>query len=65
MLASHPCWIDNGGCSHLCIGVPPLSNDGDDTLVVSCKCPTGFLLHDDGKTCTSGISYYNYYIITL
>ncbi len=52
---SHPCWTTNGGCSHLCTGIP----DDDDTIIVSCMCPTGLLLGDDGKTCSSGMIMYD------
>ena len=46
-LVSHPCWTSNGGCSHLCIGV--LSNE--EGFVASCRCPTGYVLQEDEKTC--------------
>ncbi len=49
----HPCWIDNGGCSHLCIGVPLEDDYGD--FIASCRCPTGYLLLDDGKTCATSM----------
>ena len=46
---THPCWINNGGCSHLCLTTPSEKA----RLVVSCKCPTGFVLMSDKKTCQS------------
>lgn len=57
---SHPCWSDNGGCSHLCFGVPSDNNDDEYTVTftASCGCPTGYVLGDDAKTCASGIYVY-------
>ncbi|CAB3256651.1 unnamed protein product [Arctia plantaginis] len=36
------CGYNNGGCSHFCL---PNSDDH------SCRCPVGFNLNDDGRTC--------------
>ncbi|KAJ2950742.1 hypothetical protein O0L34_g9004 [Tuta absoluta] len=36
------CGANNGGCSHLCL---PNGND------YSCRCPVGFNLNSDGRTC--------------
>ncbi|KAM4699918.1 prolow-density lipoprotein receptor-related protein 1 isoform 2-T2 [Discoglossus pictus] len=41
----HPCKINNGGCSNLCL----LSPGG----AYKCACPTNFYLGADGKTCVS------------
>ncbi|XP_015265029.1 PREDICTED: prolow-density lipoprotein receptor-related protein 1 [Gekko japonicus] len=42
---NHPCKINNGGCSNLCL----LSPGGG----FKCACPTNFYLGADGKTCIS------------
>lgn len=44
-VADHPCQINNGGCSNLCL----LSPDGG----YKCACPTNFYLAADGKQCLS------------
>ncbi|GLD64343.1 low-density lipoprotein receptor-related protein 1-like protein [Lates japonicus] len=44
-VADHPCKIDNGGCSNLCL----LSPGGG----YKCACPTNFYLAADGKQCLS------------
>ncbi|XP_069121019.1 low-density lipoprotein receptor-related protein 4-like [Argopecten irradians] len=36
------CGIDNGGCGHFCF------NKGSDVI---CKCPNGFQLQEDGRSC--------------
>ncbi|XP_022803615.1 sushi, von Willebrand factor type A, EGF and pentraxin domain-containing protein 1-like isoform X1 [Stylophora pistillata] len=41
-VASGPCAVNNGGCSHFCI--PKASNH-------ECVCPTGLVVKQDGKTC--------------
>ncbi|RXM28322.1 Low-density lipoprotein receptor-related protein 1B [Acipenser ruthenus] len=41
----HPCQVNNGGCSHLCL----LSPGGG----YKCACPTNFYLAADHKTCLS------------
>uniref|UniRef100_A0A671R237 Low-density lipoprotein receptor-related protein 1-like n=1 Tax=Sinocyclocheilus anshuiensis TaxID=1608454 RepID=A0A671R237_9TELE len=41
----HPCQVDNGGCSNLCL----LSPGGG----YKCACPTNFYLAADGKQCLS------------
>uniref|UniRef100_H3BGS9 Prolow-density lipoprotein receptor-related protein 1 n=1 Tax=Latimeria chalumnae TaxID=7897 RepID=H3BGS9_LATCH len=41
----HPCKVNNGGCSNLCL----LSPGGGQ----KCACPTNFYLGADGKTCVS------------
>ncbi|XP_041434027.1 low-density lipoprotein receptor-related protein 1B-like [Xenopus laevis] len=41
----HPCKINNGECSHLCLLSPQKSH--------TCACPTNFYLADDKKTCLS------------
>ncbi|XP_075213889.1 low-density lipoprotein receptor-related protein 6 [Lycorma delicatula] len=40
----HPCGVNGGGCSHMCI---PTSEDH-----VECSCPHGFFLRDDQTTCS-------------
>nr|XP_019597875.1 PREDICTED: prolow-density lipoprotein receptor-related protein 1 isoform X3 [Rhinolophus sinicus] len=42
---NHPCKINNGGCSNLCL----LSPGGGH----KCACPTNFYLGGDGRTCVS------------
>ncbi|XP_043939564.1 prolow-density lipoprotein receptor-related protein 1 [Protopterus annectens] len=42
---NHPCKINNGGCSNLCL----LSPGGGH----KCACPTNFYLGSDGRTCIS------------
>ncbi|KAF7208497.1 transcript variant X2 [Nothobranchius furzeri] len=44
-VAGHPCQINNGGCSNLCL----LSPGGG----FKCACPTNFYLGADGKQCLS------------
>ncbi|KAG7218254.1 hypothetical protein INR49_020502 [Caranx melampygus] len=44
-VADHPCQINNGGCSNLCL----LSPGGG----YKCACPTNFYLASDGKQCLS------------
>ncbi|RVE72792.1 hypothetical protein OJAV_G00041090 [Oryzias javanicus] len=44
-VADHPCQINNGGCSNLCL----LSPGGG----YKCACPTNFYLSTDGKHCLS------------
>lgn len=41
--AQESCSDKNGGCSHECSEFPPGT--------VVCKCPSGYKLQDDGKTC--------------
>ncbi|XP_069812693.1 low-density lipoprotein receptor-related protein 1B-like, partial [Dendropsophus ebraccatus] len=41
----HPCKINNGDCSHLCLLSPHRSH--------TCACPTNFYLAEDNKTCLS------------
>ncbi|XP_071943214.1 low-density lipoprotein receptor-related protein 2-like [Antedon mediterranea] len=45
---SNPCGTDNGGCSHLCI-LSHLSYNDD--LGYRCRCPNGYQLQSDEKTC--------------
>uniref|UniRef100_A0A8D0DF55 LDL receptor related protein 1 n=1 Tax=Sander lucioperca TaxID=283035 RepID=A0A8D0DF55_SANLU len=45
-VADHPCQINNGGCSNLCL----LSPGGGG---YKCACPTNFYLAADGKQCLS------------
>lgn len=45
LVAGHPCQINNGGCSNLCL----LSPGGG----YKCACPTNFYLAADGKQCLS------------
>ncbi|XP_028397022.1 low-density lipoprotein receptor-related protein 8-like [Dendronephthya gigantea] len=40
------CNIQNGGCSHLCL----LSSNSSRNF--TCRCPTGMVLRDDGKSCS-------------
>ncbi|XP_039721688.1 prolow-density lipoprotein receptor-related protein 1 isoform X2 [Pteropus medius] len=42
---NHPCKVNNGGCSNLCL----LSPGGGH----KCACPTNFYLGGDGRTCVS------------
>uniref|UniRef100_A0A672KNV7 LDL receptor related protein 1 n=1 Tax=Sinocyclocheilus grahami TaxID=75366 RepID=A0A672KNV7_SINGR len=44
-VSGHPCQVDNGGCSNLCL----LSPGGG----YKCACPTNFYLAADGKQCLS------------
>ncbi|KAM9759324.1 low-density lipoprotein receptor-related protein 1-like isoform 2-T2 [Menidia menidia] len=44
-VAGHPCQLNNGGCSNLCL----LSPGGG----YKCACPTNFYLAADGKQCLS------------
>ncbi|MEQ2184758.1 hypothetical protein GOODEAATRI_011385 [Goodea atripinnis] len=44
-VVGHPCQINNGGCSNLCL----LSPGGG----YKCACPTNFYLASDGKQCLS------------
>uniref|UniRef100_A0A673JVW3 Low-density lipoprotein receptor-related protein 1-like n=1 Tax=Sinocyclocheilus rhinocerous TaxID=307959 RepID=A0A673JVW3_9TELE len=44
-VSDHPCQVDNGGCSNLCL----LSPGGG----YKCACPTNFYLAADGKQCLS------------
>lgn len=44
-MENHPCQINNGGCSNLCL----ISPGGGYT----CACPTNFYLAADGKQCLS------------
>ncbi|CAH1786568.1 unnamed protein product [Owenia fusiformis] len=39
---TNKCGSNNGGCSHLCLPNP---------RALSCACPTGLLMKEDGKTC--------------
>ncbi len=50
--AVHPCYVNNGGCSHLCLVRPNPARPGG--LEVSCACPTGLKVMADGRTCFSG-----------
>ena len=43
---SHPCAVNNGLCSDLCLLKPHGS--------YQCACPTGIALKSDGKTCDYG-----------
>nr|BAW33243.1 low density lipoprotein receptor-related protein 6 [Hemicentrotus pulcherrimus] len=43
LIEDHPCLIDNGGCSHLCI----ISPDGS----ARCSCPLNLVLDVDDETC--------------
>uniref|UniRef100_H9GB47 EGF-like domain-containing protein n=1 Tax=Anolis carolinensis TaxID=28377 RepID=H9GB47_ANOCA len=45
IIPNHPCKVNNGGCSNLCL----LSPGGS----FKCACPTNFYLGDDGRTCIS------------
>ena len=42
-LDNDECAVDNGGCSQICVNKPGS---------FECKCKEGYLLGDDGKTCT-------------
>ncbi|XP_035377067.1 low-density lipoprotein receptor-related protein 1 isoform X2 [Electrophorus electricus] len=42
---NHPCQVENGGCSNLCLLAPGGS--------FKCACPTNFYLAADGKQCLS------------
>ncbi|XP_078716677.1 prolow-density lipoprotein receptor-related protein 1-like isoform X3 [Lampetra fluviatilis] len=42
---NHPCKVNNGGCSNLCL----ISPGGQ----YKCACPTNFYLASDGRTCLS------------
>lgn len=44
-MPNHPCKVNNGGCSNLCL----LSPGGGH----KCACPTNFYLGGDGRTCVS------------
>lgn len=46
---SHPCAVNNGLCSDLCLLKPHGS--------YQCACPTGIALKSDGKTCDYGKTY--------
>ena len=50
--ASHPCLLNNGGCSHLCLARPQSSHPQQ--LEASCACPTGHVLMEDGQNCNPG-----------
>lgn len=54
--ASTACDVDNGGCSHLCL-LSPVAG------VVTCACPLGIALSDDGHTCQprTYLDYMDYY----
>lgn len=41
----NPCSSGNGGCSHLCFGLPLAAH------LSTCGCPDNFFLDQDGKTC--------------
>ena len=41
-IASSPCAVNNGGCSHFCVAR---------TVGFECVCPTGLIVKEDGKTC--------------
>ena len=41
-IASSPCAVNNGGCSHFCVAR---------TVGFECVCPTGLTVKEDGKTC--------------
>ncbi|XP_065055467.1 low-density lipoprotein receptor-related protein 4-like isoform X1 [Rhopilema esculentum] len=43
---NNPCGKNNGGCSHLCLIAQKQNGTG-----FSCKCPNGFHLKPNGKTC--------------
>ncbi|XP_033127863.1 low-density lipoprotein receptor-related protein 2-like [Anneissia japonica] len=45
---SNPCGSNNGGCSHLCILSHRSYNQG---VGYRCRCPNGFQLQSDEKTC--------------
>lgn len=45
LVADHPCQVNNGGCSNLCL----LSPGGS----YKCACPTNFYLAADGRQCLS------------
>lgn len=45
-LATNPCKVNNGGCSHLCL----LSIVGQRTH--KCRCPNGMNMSSDGVSCT-------------
>ena len=49
LLASNPCAVNNGGCSHLCL-LSSVKPDG-----YSCACPTDVTLYPDGKHCDIGM----------
>nr|XP_033800021.1 low-density lipoprotein receptor-related protein 1B [Geotrypetes seraphini] len=44
-VSKHPCKINNGDCSHLCLISPSRTH--------TCSCPTNFFLAADNKTCLS------------
>uniref|UniRef100_H2Y8K1 EGF-like domain-containing protein n=1 Tax=Ciona savignyi TaxID=51511 RepID=H2Y8K1_CIOSA len=45
----HPCSVDNGGCSDLCLLAPSGER--------SCACPEGFILDTHGLTCISNCTF--------
>ena len=57
---THPCFIANGGCSHMCVGV----SSGGEGFIPSCLCPTGYLLQQDKKNCAECKQNKNYIIYT-
>ena len=42
---TNPCAVANGGCEYMCL-LSAVEESG-----YSCACPTGHLLHDDGRHC--------------
>ena len=48
----HPCVVNNGGCSDLCLSRPSPSAPG--LLQASCICPGGRAVKEDGRTCNEG-----------
>lgn len=49
------CQSLNGHCSHLCLPAPRMS---DRSPKITCACPTGLKLMDDGLMCTDDSKYF-------
>lgn len=48
------CQAVNGHCSHLCLPAPKINNRSPQ---ISCACPTGLKLMDDGLMCVEDGKY--------
>ncbi|XP_071041955.1 low-density lipoprotein receptor-related protein 1B [Parasteatoda tepidariorum] len=46
----NPCALNNGGCAHLCLGLPASAQSK--TYINHCGCPTHYSLNSDNKTCS-------------
>lgn len=53
------CQAVNGHCSHLCLPAPKITSNSPR---ISCACPTGLKLMDDGLMCVEDGEYLNIFV---